>query len=113
MATCVDGFSCVGAAAVPLDGIYGVLNVKENSMIEEQVAHPAIATEAEWLTKRKELLLQEKELTRHADRISAERRRLPMVRIEKTYEFDGPNGKRSLLELFDGRLQLIVYHFMF
>ena len=59
-----------------------------------------------------ELLGHEKEL-KHYDRVNAERRRLPMVKIEKDYVFDGPNGKQSLKDLFDGRRQLIVYHFMF
>lgn len=67
----------------------------------------------EWLLERKKLLAHEKELTKRRDRVNAERRRLPMVRIEKDYVFDGPSGKVSLLDLFDGRRQLIVYHFMF
>ena len=67
----------------------------------------------EWLAERKKLLEDEKELTKHYDRINAERRRLPMVKLEKDYVFDGPNGKRSLKDLFEGRRQLIVYHFMF
>jgi predicted dithiol-disulfide oxidoreductase (DUF899 family) len=75
--------------------------------------HPRIATRDEWLAARKTLLAHEKELTKHYDRVSAERRRLPMVKLEKTYQFDGPEGKRSLLDLFDGHHQLIVYHFMF
>jgi predicted dithiol-disulfide oxidoreductase (DUF899 family) len=76
-------------------------------------AHPQIATSDDWLTARETLLAHEKELTKHYDRVSAERRRLPMVKIEKTYVFDGPEGKRSLCDLFDGHSQLIVYHFMF
>jgi predicted dithiol-disulfide oxidoreductase (DUF899 family) len=79
----------------------------------QDIAHPRIASRDEWLAARKELLGHEKELTKQGDRVSAERRRLPMVRIEKEYMFDGPEGKRSLKELFDGRRQLIVYHFMF
>jgi predicted dithiol-disulfide oxidoreductase (DUF899 family) len=67
----------------------------------------------EWLAARKELLAKEKELTRQRDALSAERRRLPMVRIGKDYVFEGPDGKASLLDLFDGRSQLIVSHFMF
>ena len=61
----------------------------------------------------KKLLAQEKELTRQHDRVNAVRRRLPMVRIEKNYMFDGPGGEESLLDLFQGRRQLVVYHFMF
>ena len=81
--------------------------------VAQEVAHPEIASREEWLARRKELLAKEKEVTKHYDRVNAERRRLPMVKIEKSYVFDGPEGKRSLLDLFDGRRQLIVYHFMF
>jgi predicted dithiol-disulfide oxidoreductase (DUF899 family) len=76
-------------------------------------AMPRIASREEWLAERKQLLAREKELTRQADRASAERRRLPMVKIEKDYVFDRPGGKLGLPDLFDGRRQLIVYHFMF
>jgi predicted dithiol-disulfide oxidoreductase (DUF899 family) len=82
-------------------------------MTPSEIAHPRIASRDEWLAERKKLLAHEKELTRHYDRVNAERRRLPMVRIEKEYLFDTPAGKRSLKDLFDGRRQLIVYHFMF
>lgn len=71
-----------------------------------------IVSRSEWNAARKALLAQEKEFTRARDALNAERRKLPMVRIEKHYRFDGPHGKPSLLELFDGRRQLIVYHFM-
>jgi predicted dithiol-disulfide oxidoreductase (DUF899 family) len=74
---------------------------------------PKIVSRAEWLSARKELLAREKELTRDRDLVNAERRRLPMVRIEKGYIFDGPDGKVCLLDLFGERCQLIVYHFMF
>lgn len=76
-------------------------------------AHPPIVSDAEWLARRKQLLTQEKEVTRHYDRVAAARRRLPMVRLEKDYVFEGPQGKRTLRDLFEGRPQLIVYHFMF
>ena len=81
--------------------------------MDNHVPHPKIATRDEWLKERRELLAREKEVTHLNDRVSAERRRLPMVKIEKDYVFDGPEGKRSLLDLFDGKRQLIVYHFMF
>lgn len=74
---------------------------------------PQIVSPAEWLTARKELLLREKELTRARDRLNADRRRLPMVRIEKDYRFTGPDGEVRLVDLFDGRPQLLVQHFMF
>src|SRR5882757_9457408 len=82
-------------------------------MTTSTVPHPPIVSRDQWLDERKKLLVREKELTKHRDRINAQRRRLPMVKIEKDYVFDGPNGKQSLKALFDGRRQLIVYHFMF
>ena len=77
------------------------------------IPHPPIVSRDRWLADRKRLLAHEKELTKHYDRVNAERRRLPMVKIEKEYVFDGPNGKQNLKTLFDRRRQLIVYHFMF
>lgn len=74
--------------------------------------HPVVTRE-QWLERRKELLLKEKELTRARDRINAERRELPWVRLDKSYVFDAPEGKRSLADLFEGRSQLVIYHFMF
>jgi predicted dithiol-disulfide oxidoreductase (DUF899 family) len=74
---------------------------------------PRVVSRDEWLAARKELLAKEKELTRQRDALNAERRRLPMIRIEKEYVFEGPDLKASLLDLFDGRRQLIVGHFMF
>lgn len=76
-------------------------------------AHPPIAPREVWLEARLELLEAEKALTREYDRINAMRRRLPMVRTEKAYTFQTPDGEKSLADLFAGRLQLIVYHFMF
>ena len=72
-----------------------------------------IVSREEWITKRKELLSKEKELTRLRDKLTTERQELPWVKIDKNYLFDGPNGKESLSDLFDGKSQLIVYHFMF
>jgi predicted dithiol-disulfide oxidoreductase (DUF899 family) len=74
---------------------------------------PQVVSRDEWQAARKELLVKEKELTRQRDALNAERRELPMVEVEKDYVFEGPDGKASLLELFDGRRQLIVRHFMF
>jgi predicted dithiol-disulfide oxidoreductase (DUF899 family) len=72
-----------------------------------------IASKDEWLAARRLHLSKEKEFTRLRDRLSAERRELPWVKVEKQYVFDGPRGKETLADLFDGRSQLIVYHFMF
>ncbi|MBG0561526.1 DUF899 domain-containing protein [Actinoplanes aureus] len=72
-----------------------------------------VVTREEWLAARKELLAEEKELTRARDRVNAERRRLPMVRVDKPYTFDGPDGTVGLLDLFEGRKQLVMHHFMF
>ena len=74
---------------------------------------PQVVSRQEWLAARKALLAREKELTRQRDALNADRRRLPMVEIVKDYEFEGPDGKASLLDLFEGRRQLIVGHFMF
>lgn len=73
----------------------------------------AIVSQEEWITARKALLLKEKELTAAFDQLNEERRKLPWVRIDKEYVFDTPRGKRTLAELFEGRSQLVVYHFMF
>ncbi len=78
----------------------------------ETTALPEIVSPEDWQIARDALLVKEKELTRAADAIAAERRRLPMVRFDGRYEFEGPRGRVSLLELFEGRRQLIVYHFM-
>jgi predicted dithiol-disulfide oxidoreductase (DUF899 family) len=74
---------------------------------------PSIVSEAEWQAARERLLAREKEMTRALDALAAERRRLPMARVDKAYVFDGPGGKVSLLDLFEGRRQLLLYHFMF
>jgi predicted dithiol-disulfide oxidoreductase (DUF899 family) len=74
---------------------------------------PQVVSPAEWQAAHEKLLAKEKEATRARDALAAERRRQPMVKIDKDYVFEGPGGKASLLDLFDGRRQLIVYHFMF
>lgn len=76
------------------------------------VNHPVVSTER-WMAERKNLLAHEKELTRLHDQIARERRALPWERIEKDYAFDAPEGRRSLADLFEGRRQLLVQHFMF
>jgi predicted dithiol-disulfide oxidoreductase (DUF899 family) len=82
-------------------------------MTQNQIEHPRVVSQAEWLEARKDLLAREKDFSRRRDALSAERRELPWVRVEKEYVFDSPGGKQTLADLFDGRSQLIVYHFMF
>jgi len=77
------------------------------------MSNPKIVSRDEWLTARKKLLAKQKQHTPARDALNAQRRRLPMVRIVKDYRFDGPDGNKSLMDLFDGRRQLITHHFMF
>ena len=70
---------------------------------------PPIVSPQEWKTAREQLLVKEKELTRARDALAAERRRMPWMAVDKDYKFEGPDGPASLLDLFDGRRQLIVY----
>src|SRR5205807_4010388 len=72
-----------------------------------------VVSHDEWFAARKDFLKEEKEFTRQRDELSRRRRELPWERVEKDYVFDGPNGKESLSDAFDGRSQLVVYHFMF
>src|SRR6266498_1138424 len=74
--------------------------------------HKVVSLE-EWIAARKELLAKEKRFTRERDELSRQRRELPWVKVEKSYVFEGPAGKETLADLFNGRSQLIVYHFMF
>ncbi|MGB2952080.1 MAG: DUF899 domain-containing protein [Gaiellaceae bacterium] len=74
---------------------------------------PKVVSPAEWQVARDNLLVKEKEATRARDALAAERRKLPMAQIEKDYVFEGPDGDASVLDLFEGRRQLILYHFMF
>jgi predicted dithiol-disulfide oxidoreductase (DUF899 family) len=82
-------------------------------MTESQINLRRVVSQHEWLAARKELLVREKEATRARDALRAERQALPMVEIEKEYTFEGPDGPATLLDLFEGRRQLIVQHFMF
>jgi predicted dithiol-disulfide oxidoreductase (DUF899 family) len=84
-----------------------------NATDKEPIIFPKIVDQAEWQKERDAFLAKEKEATHARDALAAERRRLPMVRVEKEYAFTGPNGKLSLLDLFEGRRQLLLYHFMF
>ena len=74
--------------------------------------HKIVSRKA-WIEARKELLAKEKAFTRQRDKLSRLRRELPWEKVDKPYVFEGPQGKRTVLELFDGKSQLVVYHFMF
>jgi predicted dithiol-disulfide oxidoreductase (DUF899 family) len=81
--------------------------------IRNSMKTPPVVSPQEWEAARQQLLVKEKELTRARDAMAAERRRMPWLAVNKKYEFDGPRGKVSLLDLFDGRPQLIVYRAFF
>jgi predicted dithiol-disulfide oxidoreductase (DUF899 family) len=82
-------------------------------MTDKNMKNHKVVSQAEWLEARNGLLTKEKEFTRLRDRLSQERRELPWVKVEKEYTFEGPTGKETLADLFEGRSQLVVYHFMF
>ena len=84
-----------------------------STLTEERVQEHEIVSRTDWLVARKDLLEREKELTRLRDQLSSERRALPWVKIDKEYVFDAPEGKVTFADLFAGRSQLIIYHFMF
>ena len=86
---------------------------KTDTHDERLKARPPVVSADEWEAARQKLLVKEKALTRARDALAAERRRMPWQAVEKAYEFDGPEGKASLLDLFDGRRQLIVYRAFF
>ena len=77
------------------------------------IAHPKVVSPAKWEAARKELWIEEKQLTRQRDEVDRQRRELPWVKVEKQYAFEGPHGRETLADLFEGRSQLIVQHFMF
>src|SRR6185295_1601674 len=85
--------------------------VRSVSMSSTKLALPKVVSQEEWLAARNALLAKEKELTHARDALAAERRRMPMARVEKHYVFAGPGGDVSLLDLFEGRQQLLLYHF--
>jgi len=80
---------------------------------ERAVKLPKVVSQDDWVAARKRLLVKEKDFSRQRDALSAERRKLPMVAIEKEYVFQGLEGRRTLADLFDGKRQLLTYHFMF
>jgi predicted dithiol-disulfide oxidoreductase (DUF899 family) len=85
----------------------------ERRMAKTSANKHQIVSQQEWLAARKALLAKEKEFTKQRDRLSEARRALPWVKIEKSYSFEGPKGRQSLSDLFEGRSQLLVYHFMY
>jgi len=85
----------------------------EERLMTNRIVLPPVVSEAEWRRAHDALMAKEKAATRARDSLAAERRRQPMVRIEKTYVFEGAKGNVGLLDLFEGRRQLIIYHFMF
>src|SRR4030095_8257005 len=88
-------------------------NRNKNMKKKEDMKIPKVVSSQEWKSAREKLLVKEKKLTRARDALAAERRRMPWMAVKKEYKFDGPNGKVSLLDLFDGRHQLIVYRAFF
>src|SRR5665213_3124196 len=89
------------------DSGYPTMNDKKT------LARPPVVSLAQWQVSHEQLLAKEKAATRARDALAAERRRMPITRVEKVYVFDGPNGPLSLADLFNTRRQLILYHFMF
>lgn len=87
--------------------------MNQTATAEAGTAHHPVVPSDQWITRRKALLAREKELTRLHDQVAAERRALPWVRVDKPYVFDTPAGRRTLAQLFEGRSQLVVQHFMF
>src|SRR4030095_5915844 len=85
----------------------------EERAMDKKMNTPPVVSAQEWEAARQQLLGKEKELTHARDALAAERRRMPWLAVDKPYEFDGPKGKASLLDLFDGRRQLIVYRAFF
>src|SRR5260370_8588893 len=100
--------SALEMGAKPNNLVVKIVKIKEDFM-----SYPTVVSREEWLAAREELLKEEKELTHAKDQLAATRRKLPMVKVEKEYVFEGPHGKVSLLDLFEGRNQLMLYHFMY
>lgn len=114
---CIATAGWIAAGTASAGGLAALavkLNRKEKDVdVSKDPALPKVDTRAAWLRARKALLVKEKAFNRERDALAAARRKLPMVPLEKDYAFDGPDGRRTLGELFQGRRQLIVYHFMF
>src|SRR5258708_3645573 len=86
-----------------------IIKIKTNNRTKQH----KVVSETKWLAARKALLAKEKKFSRLGDELNLQRRKLPWVKVEKAYVFDGPKGSETLAELFDGKSQLLVYHFMF
>src|SRR5580704_6555157 len=119
----VDGTGCQGISFAHAASLgkapptkFGPRNQTKGAVImataTSKPGNPKVVPPAEWLAARKELLKKEKEFTRLRDELSRQRRELPWEKVEKGYVFDGPKGKQTLADLFGGRSQLAVYHFM-
>src|SRR5436189_3911050 len=97
--------------------MYETKKPKENIMTKIKtvrgIENRKVVSQKEWLAARKKLLEKEKKFSKLRDQLNLQRRKLPWVKIEKEYVFDGPTGKATLADLFCGKSQLIVYHFMF
>lgn len=89
------------------------MNKTVNKTVNENSAIHAVVSPEEWVAARQHLLAREKEFTAQRDLLNAERRRLPWVKVDKPYVFEGPQGRQTLADLFEDRSQLIIYHFMF
>src|SRR3954465_8722230 len=85
------------------------MKTKETEKKKNQIQPPKIVSSKEWGAARQKLLVKEKELTHARDALAAERRRMPWTAVEKEYKFEGPTGRASLLDLFNGRRQMVVY----
>src|ERR1700687_3565 len=101
----IRGFICLSAKWTIMKGELG--------MAKSAMEHSKVVSQAKWLEARKELMKKEKEFSQLRDELSRQRREMPWEKVEKAYAFDGPKGKETLADLFGGRRQLIVYHFMF
>src|SRR5258708_8228519 len=98
--------------AAPRSPYFRGLFDRSYTMPTTSTAYPDIATREDWLAARKKLLAREREVTHLRDAVNAERRRLPMVKVEKDYLFEGPAGAVRLRDIFEGRSQLYIHHFM-
>jgi len=110
---CITTAAVAAAGATSAGGLTALLVKFFVPTKEPAMEYPRIVSRDEWLVARRQHLTKEKELTRLRDELSAERRNLPRVKVDQRYVFDGSDGKEQLADLFGGKSQLIVYHFMF